>query len=57
VTNEHPDQGTQLQDAAAYVKPEIRDYGTLREATAGSSSGSKVDVPLGTPVPPFNIFS
>jgi hypothetical protein len=41
----------------SYPKPEIRDYGTLKELTAGSSSGHHVDVPRGTPVPPFNIFS
>ena len=40
-----------------YTKPEIKDYGDLKELTAASSGGNHTDVPLGTPVPPFTIFS
>jgi hypothetical protein len=40
-----------------YVKPEVKDYGDLRELTATSTTGTKTDVPKGTPVPPFSIFS
>jgi hypothetical protein len=38
-----------------YVKPEVRDYGDLRELTAARPAGSHTDVPLGTPAP--NVFS
>lgn len=40
-----------------YVKPQVTDYGDLRELTATQVSGTQTDVPLGTPVPPFSIFS
>lgn len=40
-----------------YAKPEISDYGDLKELTAAVSSGTHTDVPKGTPVPPFSIFS
>lgn len=40
-----------------YTKPEIRDYGDLKELTGGLIAGTHTDVPLGTPVPPFSIFS
>jgi hypothetical protein len=40
-----------------YEKPQIRDYGDLKELTEASVSGSHTDVPLGTHVPPFSIFS
>jgi hypothetical protein len=35
----------------AYVAPAVRDYGTLRELTAGGSSGASLDAafPVGTP--------
>jgi hypothetical protein len=44
---------------AEYTKPEIQDYGDLKELTAASTSGTRTDVPLGTPIgsPPFQIFS
>ena len=42
---------------AEYQKPEVTDYGDLRELTATSPTGHHTDVPLGTPVPPFDIFS
>lgn len=38
-----------------YEKPEVKDYGDLRELTAGASGGQFVDVPKGrSPVPPFS---
>jgi hypothetical protein len=40
-----------------YTKPEVKDYGDLRELTATQVNGTKTDVPKGTPVPPFAIFS
>ena len=43
--------------AAAYEKPEVKDYGDLRELTAAQATGTQTDVPKGTPVPPFSIFS
>ena len=43
--------------AVEYEKPEVKDYGDLRELTATQAKGTKTDVPLGTPVPPFSIFS
>lgn len=43
--------------SSEYLKPEIKDYGDLTELTATSARGSHTDVPFGTPVPPFNIFS
>jgi hypothetical protein len=45
------------QPAPEYERPEIEDYGTLEELTASQSKGHARDVPLGTPQPPFNIFS
>jgi hypothetical protein len=42
---------------AEYETPRIRDYGDLRELTATASTGTQTDVPKGTPVPPFSIFS
>jgi hypothetical protein len=47
----------QEQNGPAYAKPEIRDYGDLRELTQAAPTGSQTDVPKGTPVPPFTIFS
>ena len=43
--------------AVDYEKPEVKDYGDLRELTATAPTGNQTDVPKGTPVPPFNIFS
>ncbi|MEX0815876.1 MAG: lasso RiPP family leader peptide-containing protein [Gaiellales bacterium] len=43
--------------APAYEKPEVKDYGDLRELTATQATGTQTDVPKGTPVPPFTIFS
>jgi hypothetical protein len=43
--------------AVEYEKPEVKDYGDLRELTATGSPGAQLDVPKGTPVPPFTIFS
>jgi hypothetical protein len=40
-----------------YTKPAISDYGDLKELTAASNTGTHTDVPLGTHVPPFSIFS
>jgi hypothetical protein len=40
-----------------YEKPEVKDYGDLRELTATAPTGNQTDVPKGTPVPPFSIFS
>jgi hypothetical protein len=40
-----------------YEKPEVKDYGDLRELTQTHSTGTQTDVPLGTPIPPFSIFS
>jgi hypothetical protein len=38
-----------------YKKPEIRDYGELRQLTAAQASGHATDVPKGTVGP--NVFS
>ena len=38
-----------------YQKPEIRDYGELRQLTAAFASGHVTDVPKGSPAP--NVFS
>ena len=38
-----------------YTKPEIRDYGELRELTAANAHGGHTDVPKGSPGP--NVFS
>jgi hypothetical protein len=43
--------------AVEYEKPEVKDYGDLRELTATAPAGHHTDVPKGTPVPPFSIFS
>ena len=40
-----------------YTKPAISDYGDLQKLTAANPTGTQTDVPLGNPVPPFNIFS
>lgn len=40
-----------------YEKPEVKDYGDLRELTETNPDGTHTDVPIGTPVPPFDIFS
>ncbi len=45
------------QPKAQYEKPQVVDYGELRELTATQATGTHTDVPKGTPVPPFNIFS
>lgn len=47
----------QDDQAVEYEKPVISDYGDLKELTAGTVTGTHTDVPLGTPVPPFSIFS
>lgn len=44
-------------NAVEYEKPEVKDYGDLRELTTTRVIGSQTDVPKGTPVPPFSIFS
>jgi hypothetical protein len=38
-----------------YTRPEVKDYGTLRELTAAAATGGSTDVPKGTPLP--NVFS
>lgn len=40
-----------------YTKPSVSDYGDLQELTATNVIGTSTDVPLGTPVPPFSIFT
>jgi hypothetical protein len=40
-----------------YEKPEVKDYGDLRDLTGTMFGGAQLDVPKGTPVPPFSIFS
>ena len=52
-------QNLQNQDEqpVTYEKPAISDYGDLKELTAMNKTGSQTDVPLGTHVPPFSIFS
>jgi hypothetical protein len=40
-----------------YEKPEIRDYGDLKQLTEATAGGTHTDVPKNTPVPPFTIFS
>ena len=34
-----------------YSKPELHEYGDLRELTAGNASGTHTDTASGTPVP------
>jgi hypothetical protein len=43
--------------APDYSKPTVSDYGDLQELTATNVTGSSTDVPLGTPVPPFSVFT
>jgi hypothetical protein len=43
--------------AIEYEKPEVKDYGDMQELTASQTSGSHLDVPKGTPVPPFSFLS
>jgi hypothetical protein len=38
-----------------YTKPQVRDYGELRELTAALITGSVTDVPMGAPAP--HVFS
>ena len=45
------------EQSVEYEKPVISDYGDLKELTAQLTSGSQTDVPIGTHVPPFSIFS
>ncbi len=40
-----------------YVKPEVVDYGQLREVTEASATGNTTDVPYGTPVINHQAFS
>jgi len=40
-----------------YVKPEVVDYGELRDLTAASLIGSTTDVPKGTVDPTHHVFS
>ena len=40
-----------------YSKPTVVDYGDLQKLTAAAPAGTATDVPLSTPVPPFNVFS
>lgn len=40
---------SQKPKPSEYTKPEIKDYGDLRELTAASASGSHTDVPKGFP--------
>ena len=44
-------------EPSEYTKPEINDYGDLKDLTATAARGTHTDVPFGTPVPPFSIFS
>ncbi len=46
-----------ITEQGEYTAPKITDYGDLKELTAGAPAGTKTDVPLATPVPPFSIFS
>jgi hypothetical protein len=48
---------THDEQTVEYEKPVISDYGDLKELTAASATGTHTDVPLGTLVPPFSIFS
>ena len=45
------------EQTVEYEKPVISDYGDLKELTAQLKTGSQTDVPIGTHVPPFSIFS
>jgi hypothetical protein len=47
----------EMQRSAEYEKPQVSDYGDLRELTKTQITGNQTDVPKGTPVPPFSIFS
>jgi hypothetical protein len=40
-----------------YEKPTVTDYGDLRRLTESGVVIGRTDVPKGTPVPPFSIFS
>lgn len=46
-----------MEQPIEYEKPTVKDYGDLRELTVASTFGPETDVPKGTPVPPFQIFS
>jgi hypothetical protein len=46
-----------VKTPVGYEKPDVKDYGDLRELTATHTTGHHTDVPKGTPVPPFSIFS
>jgi hypothetical protein len=50
-------QRHETSEAPGYVKPEVVDYGDLRDVTEAQITGTRTDVPKGTPVPPFSIFS
>jgi hypothetical protein len=40
-----------------YAKPEVVDYGQLREVTEASALGHTTDVPYGTTTPDNHVFS
>jgi hypothetical protein len=40
-----------------YAKPEVVDYGELRDLTAASVNGSTTDVPLNTTSPLHHVFT
>jgi hypothetical protein len=46
---------TKQETKVEYTKPQVRDYGELRELTASLTTGSVTDVPLGAPAP--HVFS
>lgn len=48
---------THVGSGAQYEAPKVTVWGSLAALTAQSASGTKTDVPLGTHVPPFTIFS
>jgi hypothetical protein len=50
-------ENTTRPEVAKYQTPMIKDHGDLRDLTNASKTGTKTDVPLGTPVPPFDIFT
>jgi hypothetical protein len=45
------DEEIQERPAVEYEKPQIRDYGELRELTASLTTVGTTDVPKGTPGP------
>jgi hypothetical protein len=44
-------------NSEVYEAPALRRLGSVADITQNNTTGAKTDVPFGTPVPPFSIFS